>query len=64
MYLVDESSRRTFVTSEIKPFEFITTANVSRHVRILSWNMIDFYIQRNMKNVMFNYMPVVMSDNI
>ena len=26
--------------------------------------MIDFYIQRNMKNVMFNYMPVVMSDNI
>ena len=26
--------------------------------------MIDFYILRNMKNVMFHYMPVVISNNL
>ena len=34
------------------------------YVRILSWNMIDFYILRNVKNVMFHYMPVVTLNNI
>ena len=33
-------------------------------IRILSWNMIDFYIRRNVKNVMFHYMTVVTLNNI
>ena len=36
----------------------------SWYIWILSWNMIDFYILRNVKNVMFHYMPVVTLNNI
>jgi hypothetical protein len=53
-----------FLTSETWVSSLSPQRMFCRYVRSLSWNMIDFYILRNMKNVMFHYMPVVISNNL